>query len=159
MRAASLPTIDGTHHSFQKGLVCLLLEGWGMGRLNNLSITITDVIVTTYSLFFPYLHFLINTLLNLHYILFSSLYICLSQLTSKFTFILSFITRNNILTVSPKLMISMLTFSFLSFLATLIASLSSTSMGLPTKATILILWFLLWRCFRASWKRRVKTVR
>ena len=36
-----------------------------------------------------------------------------------------------------------------SMIATL-TSFSSASMGLPMKATILIFWFLFWRCFRAN---------
>merc|ERR1719385_650603 len=52
---------------------------------------------------------------------------------------------------SPKLTMSMLTFSFFSFLASLIISFSSASMGDPTKATILVLWFLPCLCLRARW--------
>lgn len=54
-------------------------------------------------------------------------------------------------TSSPKLTRSTLTFSFFNLLASLTSSFSSISTGLPTNATILILWFLPWRCFKASW--------
>jgi len=58
-------------------------------------------------------------------------------------------------TSSPKLTTSTLTFSFLSLFASFTSSFSSVSTGLPTKATIRILWFLPCRCFKAKWAIRM----
>lgn len=59
-------------------------------------------------------------------------------------------------TSSPKLTTSTLTFSFFSRFANLTSSFSSDSTGLPTKATIRILWFLPCLCFRANWTKQLQ---
>ena len=51
------------------------------------------------------------------------------------------------------------TFSFLSFLASLTKSFSSTPTGEPTKATILILWFFPRRCLSAKWAILIPGIR
>ena len=61
------------------------------------------------------------------------------------------LSRSAFASSSPKLTMSMFTFSFFNFLANLTISFSSASMGEPTKATILVLWFFPCLCFSAKW--------
>ena len=67
-------------------------------------------------------------------------------------FIISF-KKAPFLSSSPKLIISMLTFSFLRSLLNLISSAWSATTGLPTNRIILGLWFLLWRCLSANYNK------